>query len=247
VARIDYDKMAPDYDRGRTLAPDALDELRAALDQYLPPDVPGPVLDLGSGTGRFAHLLNEWFGVEVLGIEPSQGMRTAAARTSGSVHYAGGRGEAIPLRTGSCGAAWLAHMVHHLDDMERCFKEVRRVVVLGGPLLIRGAFPGSFEDITMFKFWPEAATAVAHFPTADATIEACEVAGFELEKHMSLAQETAPSLSVYLEKAKTRADTSLTLISDEEFKRGLDKLARAAHGAAEPRPVIDHLDLLVLR
>jgi SAM-dependent methyltransferase len=248
VARIDYDEMAPDYDRGRALAPDALNDLRTALTDYFPAEAAGPVLDLGCGTGQFALLLAEWFGVEVIGVEPSQGMRAEAKAnaTHRLVRYVGGRAEEIPLRTASCGVAWLAHMVHQVDDLQRCMREVRRIVVPGGRLLIRGAFPGRFDDITMFEFWPSAAKAVEDFPSREFTIEACAAAGFEVEKLMSLPQETAPSLRAYLDKARTRADTSLTLISDDEFERGLLALERAAERETEPRPVIDYLDLLVL-
>jgi ubiquinone/menaquinone biosynthesis C-methylase UbiE len=248
VARIDYDEMAPDYDLGRALPPGALNDLRAALTDYLSAESAGPVLDLGCGTGHFALLLAEWFGVEVIGVEPSQGMRAEAKAkaTHRLVRYVGGRAEEIPLRTDGCGVAWLAHMVHHVDDLQLCMREVRRVVVPGGRLLIRGAFPGRFNDITMFEFWPSAATAVQDFPTREFTIEACVAAGFAVEKLLSLPQVTAPSLRDYLEKAKSRADTSLTLISDAEFERGLHALERAAAEETEPRPVIDQIDLLVL-
>jgi ubiquinone/menaquinone biosynthesis C-methylase UbiE len=249
VARIDYDEMAPDYDRGRALSPGALNDLRTALADYLPADSAGPVLDLGCGTGQFALLLAEWFGVEVIGVEPSRGMRgeAKAKATHRLMRYVGGRAEEIPLRTASCCIAWLAHMVHHVDDLQRCMREVRRVVMPGGRLLIHGAFPDRFDDLTMFEFWPSAAKAVEDFPTREFTIEACIAAGFEVENLLSLPQVTAPSLRDYFEKAKSRADTSLTLISDEEFERGLRALECAAEGETEPRPVIDHLDLLVLR
>jgi SAM-dependent methyltransferase len=249
VVRIGYDEMAPDYDRGRALSPNALNDLRTALTDYLPAEAAGPVLDLGCGTGQFALLLAEWFGIEVIGVEPSRGMRAEAKAnaTHRLVRYVGGRAEEIPLRTNSCAAAWLAHMVHHVDDLQRCMREVRRVVVPGGRLLIRGAFPGRFDDIMMFEFWPSAAKAVEDFPTREVTIEACVAAGFAVEKLMSLPQETAPSLRDYFEKAKARADTSLTLISDDEFERGLRALERAAERETEPRPVIDYLELLVLR
>jgi hypothetical protein len=91
----------------------------------------------------------------------------------------------------------------------------------------------------MFEFWPSAAKAVEDFPSREFTIEACVAAGFEVEKLMSLPQVTAPSLRAYLDKARTRADTSLTLISDDEFERGLLALERAAERETEPRPVID--------
>ncbi|HEY2918788.1 MAG TPA: methyltransferase domain-containing protein [Candidatus Binatia bacterium] len=58
------------------------------------------VLDLGSGTGRFAVLIAEWFGATVIGVEPAGAMREVAA-TSGrhaKVLYVAGLAEQLPLR-----------------------------------------------------------------------------------------------------------------------------------------------------
>jgi ubiquinone/menaquinone biosynthesis C-methylase UbiE len=43
------------------------------------PDGGGPVLDVGAGTGQFAAAIAGWFGVRVVAVEPSSGMRGQAA------------------------------------------------------------------------------------------------------------------------------------------------------------------------
>jgi len=82
MARVDYDRMAPDYVEGRALPPEGLEPWRQAIRSWLPEEVArrSPLLDLGAGTGQFAAAIAGWFGVEVVAVEPSGGMRAEAAR-----------------------------------------------------------------------------------------------------------------------------------------------------------------------
>jgi hypothetical protein len=63
----------------------------------------------------------------------------------------------------------------------------------------------------------------------------------------SVAQVSAPSLSVYRDRVATRADSTLLALSDEEFEEGMRALDRDVALEVDPEPVISHLDLLVLR
>src|ERR687885_1633795 len=106
MSRIDYDgRIATVYDRGRAVPLDGLTARRAALARYLPPESGLPVLDLGAGTGLFAVALAEWFGVDVLAVEPAAAMRREALqkRRHPRVTYLAGNAEAIPLGAGQCG------------------------------------------------------------------------------------------------------------------------------------------------
>lgn len=85
------------------------------------------------------------------------------------------------------------------------------------------------------------------FPTVDATAAAFGAAGFAVESLESVPQVSAPSLSEAVERVRRRADSTLKPLSDEEFARGLEALERAAAGEKTPAPVVDYLDLLVLR
>jgi ubiquinone/menaquinone biosynthesis C-methylase UbiE len=56
MARVDYDRMAPDHLEGRALPPAGMAPWRDEIARRLPEDPAGrsPVLDLGAGTGQFA-------------------------------------------------------------------------------------------------------------------------------------------------------------------------------------------------
>ena len=249
VARADYDRMAADYDRGRGLSPETLEAWRAALGRYLPPETGLPVLDLGSGTGRFAGALAEWFGADVIGVEPSSGMRREARRNASHprVAYVGGTAESIPFRDGCCDTAWLSTVIHHIENLRACARELRRVLRPRGPVLIRSAFPGRLDGITLFRFFPEAQRFAETCPSVEATVEAFAYAGFEMESLEAVPQVLAPSLTVFCDRVRLRADSGLASLSDDEFARGMRALERAAAEETTPRPVTDRLDLLALR
>jgi hypothetical protein len=57
-------------------------------------------------------------------------------------------------------------------------------------------------------------------------------------------QVSAPSLQAFLERVRLRADTTLTLMQDDEFEAGVAELERDAAEEAVPRAVVDYIDLL---
>jgi hypothetical protein len=71
-------------------------------------------------------------------------------------------------------------------------------------------------------------------------------AGFRVEALQPVAQVSA-SLAAYRDKVRLRADTGLRLLPDDQFATGLAALDRAVEAETSPQPVIDRLDLLVLR
>ena len=76
---------------------------------------------------------------------------------------------------------------------------------------------------------------------------AFEGAGFGVQALRRVAQVSAPSLAAYRDKVRRRADTGLRLLPDDQFAAGLAALDRAAAAETTPTPVVDRLDLLVLR
>jgi SAM-dependent methyltransferase len=247
--RINYNHMAAVYDRGRAVPLEGLEAWRTALSPYLPPKSRRPVLDVGSGTGIFAYAIAEWFDTDVIAVEPSEGMRQEAIRLRPHrrITYLAGEAEHLPLDDGSCGEAWLSTVIHHIPDLCRCAQEFRRVLCRESRVLIRNAFSGRLDGITLFRFFPEAREVAEGFPSVEVTVNAFRSAGFRMERLESVPQVTASGLQEVYERVRLRADTTLQRINDEEFAQGLEALERAALQEIEPTQVIDRLDLLVLR
>jgi hypothetical protein len=113
-------------------------------------------------------------------------------------------------------------------------------------VLIRSAFPGRLDGITLFRFFPAAKGIAETFPSIETTVDAFAVAGFEVEALQSVPQITATNRRARCERVRLRADTTLAALSNDEFARGMEALERAAVEENASVPVIDWLDLLVL-
>lgn len=113
------------------------------------------------------------------------------------------------------------------------------------PVLIRNAFPGRHHGIGLFRYWPEAIAALDTFPSITSVCAAFAAAGFSYVTLEPVRQVTAPSLAAIAATAQREAHTPLMLITDNAYQAGLARLRAAA--ATQHGPVIDTLDLLVLR
>ena len=239
--------MARDFNAGRAVSPHAQEIWHSALEPYLSGAT--RVLDVGSGTGRFTVLLAQWFGATAIGIEPANGMRKIAAVDGRHSHasYVGGRAEQLPFKASSFDVALLSNVYHHISDRSSGAEELCRVLRAGRRVLIRGAFAGRLGEITLFDYFPEAKVVCEQFPTLAETLENFSGLGFEFEAVSPVVQQTCSSLKELAARTRLRADTTLTLLTDDEFWSRQAALETVAAREMQPIPVIDTLDLLVLR
>lgn len=242
MARIDYSEAAASaFQASRELPPGALAEWRAAIARHLNPRPGMRVLDLGAGTGTWATTLASWYGISVVAVEPSAAMR-ARSRWPGML---AGHATALPLAPATMDGAWLSTVIHHLPDLATAAGELRRVLRPGAPVLIRNAFPGRHHAIGLFRYWPEAIAALDTFPSVTSVRTAFAAAGFSYVTLEPVRQVTAPSLAAIAATARRESHTPLMLITDSAYEAGLARLRAAA--TTQQGPVIDTLDLLVLR
>jgi SAM-dependent methyltransferase len=249
VARIGYDEQtAAAYKAAREIPREGLSEWREAVRRHLRPSPGMTLVDIGAGTGQFAAAFSDWFGVDVLAVEPSSAMREQIPRTP-AIQALEGDADALPLPADSADAAWLSLVIQHIPDLEAAAHEIRRVLRPGAPVLVRGGMSGTnYEGIENIRWFPETARMVDTFPTLTEVCEAFATAGFRREA-LEQVRETYPaSLADYLGEVDTLrlADTTLRSLSEEEFLRGKERLRRAVDsGNREARS--NWLDLLVLR
>jgi ubiquinone/menaquinone biosynthesis C-methylase UbiE len=249
VARINYDeRTAAAYKAVREVPRDGLSEWREAIRRHLDPSPGLTLVDIGAGTGQFATAFSDWFGLSVVAVEPSAAMREQIPRT-GAVSVFEGDAGALPLPDESADAAWLSLVLHHLKDLTAAAHAIRRVLRPGAPVLIRQGFPGRLDGVELVRWFPETARAVADYPSVADTCDAFAAAGFQAEALEPVRETYATSLRDFLEQADTfrSADTTMRGLTDEEFRRGKERLRRAIEAPAEPEPRSNWLDLLVLR
>ncbi|MEO3777231.1 class I SAM-dependent methyltransferase [Micromonospora sp. B11E3] len=241
MARIAYDHAdAAAFEATRHLAEDGLASWRAAATRHLAP-LPGMrLLDLGAGTGSWARNFTTWF-PGVVAVEPSAAM---CARSVFEPILAGDAAR-IPLNEDSVDGAWLSTVIHHVPDLTAAAHELRRVLRPGAPVLIRSAFAGRHQAITLFRYFPEAVRVLDTYPGIADVESAFADAGFATAAIEEVPQITAASLREAATALRREAHTPLQLITDDEYAAGVERLHEAAR--VDTGPVIDVLDLLVLR
>ena len=99
----------------------------AAIRQLRP--APGFGLEIGVGTGRFAGPLG--YGV---GVDPALAMLDRARERG--ISPVRGVAEALPFADGTFDSALLVTTVCFVDDLDRTFREARRVLAEDGALLV---------------------------------------------------------------------------------------------------------------
>jgi SAM-dependent methyltransferase len=263
MARISYDdQTAAAYKAVREVPRDGLGAWREAVRRHLRPSPRMTVMDIGAGTGAFAAAFSDWFGLSIVAVEPSAAMRAQIPRRPG-IRVVAGDASALHVPDGAADGAWLSLVIHHIPDLEAAAREIRRALRPGAPVLIRQGYPDRADASRTFpwEFFPETARTSDTYPSLEQTCQAFATAGF---RRYALEQvpETLISLASFLAQADTfrRADTNMRNLTEEEFRRGKERLRRAvqqAEQAAGEHAAGGHaaggqtrtnwLDLLVLR
>lgn len=225
---VNYDLVAGTYQEGRSEVA-RTEDWRELVAPHLPRHGGLRVLDLGIGTGIFARVWPSWGATRVFGLDLSAAMLRTARDSwlPPDVQLLVARGEVLPFQSRVVDLVWLSAVVHHLNDRPACAHELRRVVVSGGRVMIRGFFPGT-STVGWLPFFPGAERAIERFPSVSQLEEDFAVAGFRV---IAVEEAVAPAHPASAARAwvtKMRdVDTLLSAFSDDEFDAGVAALAEA--------------------
>jgi len=184
------------------------------------------VLDVGCGTGRLAAELQER-GCRVWGIDPSPEMVAAAKRRG--VHAKVARAEQLPFKE-----AWFERAVLwltvHLLDRHRAFAELHRVLAADGRVVIATFDPSHFDRFWLNRIFPSLERIDRErFPTEGDLTRELLTAGFQ-PRVIRLSQRAEISREAALERIRGRYISTLELLSEEEYRSGLERAERELPG-----------------
>jgi ubiquinone/menaquinone biosynthesis C-methylase UbiE len=250
MEKVDYDaRLHAVYAAGRQMSRDALQIWMEAFARHLPETRPLAWLDLGSGTGRMTPSLASAFGGPAHGVEPSDKMRAQALAKAGhpAVSYAAGSAEHIPLPAGTCDAALLFFVWHHVADRERAAAELRRVVKPGGTLFVQANFSDRMPDVWWFRVMPEWKEAdTAQFRSEDEVKRDFAGAGWTFVSCDEVTWLRSANLAEDLERLKLRAVSVFEHLSKEIIEAGFARI-EAALPALGDGPQYETSELLVFQ
>ncbi len=117
------------------------------------------VLDIGSGVGGPARTLAEEFGCEVMGLDYTQeyceaaSMLTRLTGLDSKVQFRHGNALEIPFAENSFNAVWMQHTVANIEDTDKLFSEIRRVLRPWGSYIFHEVMEGNGNNIHYPVFW----------------------------------------------------------------------------------------------
>ncbi|HEU0303486.1 MAG TPA: methyltransferase domain-containing protein [Gaiellaceae bacterium] len=232
TARPDFGRLAAEYDRVRPVD----DNWREVFDLVVREgDLRGRrVLDCGCGTGRLSQALAETAASRVWGVDPEPEMlRVARENVPASVGLKEGRAEELPFRDGWFERAvmWL---VCHLVERPAAFRELRRVLVPAGRLVVVTFDPAHFGTFWLDPYFPSIeAVDRARFPTASQLERELRDAGLSGIRFERVSQRASITRQQALGRIERRHISTFDLLDPEEVRRGTDRARKELPATVE--------------
>jgi len=161
------------------------------------------IVDVGGGMGGPARLVAATYGCDVTVLDLSEafcrtGERlTELTRLTDRVHFRVGSGYDMPFDDGSFDVAWTQHATMNMEDKERLYSEIRRVLRPGGSLGFHEIMAGPEQPIHFPVPWA-GDPSISFLRTPEAVRDLLRQGGF-VERAWS--DVTAPSLDWFRARA----------------------------------------------
>src|SRR2546426_11543579 len=132
-ARRIFDGIGATYEKAAALLSFGQDaRWRARLVQSVRAEPDDRVLDVATGTGLVARALRERYSCEVVGLDRSADMLSAAAARDGHIPLVRARAESLPFADESFDHVTFTYLLRYVDDPAAVMRELARVVRPGG-------------------------------------------------------------------------------------------------------------------
>ena len=218
--KVDYDAIAPRYDRHRGGGGPYLRRLirlaRASKARR--------VLELGPGTGNNTGVFHDSYPCCLIGLEPSAGMIAAARQKQAPGTWVRGSAVAMPLASRSVDFVFAVYVLHHIEDIRRVFTECARVLRRGHAAFVT-ASTEFIRRHPMNHYFPSfSAIDCARFQPIDDVCAHLQAAGF---RHLGVERfqaEPRPINRAFADRVASKFISTYELIPPDEFEAGLKRL-----------------------
>ena len=233
IPKADYSKIAEYYDRVRS-APAPI--LVSKIIEFGKIDKKSTVLDVGCGTGRFSITISNITGSDICAIDPSIEMLKQATLKDRSKHVLliRGDGQHLPFQDSIFDCVYMTATLHHIEDKGKAIREVYRVLRRDGSCVIMTFSHYAIKKHVTRDFPGVVAIDLKRIPSVPSVKRMTKTTGFkDIHHHTVKVDEGFVSIDEYLERVSNKYMSTLTLLDEEAFQRGLgifEKTIRSKHG-----------------
>ena len=232
-----YDVIGRGYNKTRCADP----YLTSRLAHLLKPATDAVYLDIGCGTGNYTIALAN-MGMKFYGADPSEKMLQEARSRSRKVSWIQGMAELIPTSDGLFDGVMATLTIHHWNNLQSAFTEIRRVMKDTGRLVLFTATPEQMKGYWLNHYFPAMLEASAiQMPSPEILIKAASEAGLKItgcEPYFVLDEQE----DLFLYSGKNRPG----LYFEEAVRQGISSFAALAnaeeveHGLLQLKSDIDN-------
>jgi SAM-dependent methyltransferase len=221
IPRTDYSEIAKYYDSVRLVPTEGL---LSRIVQYGRIDRGSTVLDVGCGTGRFTLGILDAKPFRLFALEPSIEMlkRAVLKDEPKRILWVRGDGQHLPFRDGFLDCVYMTSVIHHIEDKKTSLQEIHRVLKKGGSCVIMTYSHSGIRKQVISDFPGVVAIDLKRVPSVPCLKEIMRSVGFrDISYHAIKHDEGLTSVDDYLERVRKKYLSTLTLLSENAFKRGL--------------------------
>lgn len=246
VKKPDYSKIAPNYDKNKArqkIEPDRI------LKEYLESKHLNEynILDLGCGTGNYLRVQVSYFkekGINWHGMDLSKEMLEIAKAKVSNVKYAIGNVDQLPYESQSFDFITNNFAFHHFENKDSALNEINRVLKYDGIFKMTNISPFQMKKWWIYQYFPSAyeedldrfwKPELIYYELKNRDFDVKIDAEYELREI---------ELRKLIEEAERRDISELSIISEEEYKKGLDKM-RADSESKENLRILSEFGLLM--
>jgi ubiquinone/menaquinone biosynthesis C-methylase UbiE len=223
---MDYNDYAPNYARTRYAVEWVLMPLVQTA-SVLPED--SNIIEIGCGTGNYIiSLSKELHGYNYFGFDISEKMLEEAKKKGSTVKFDIGDCEgAFPYQSGSMNLAFCVDVIHHVVSLDNFFSEANRILTNESFLIIVTDSEENMRKRSLTKFFPETLQIeLDRYPKINELNNHAEKNGFKM--FTQTLAEGEIELSSYLPKLEAKCSSSIRLMKEEDFNRGIERVRKAA-------------------
>ena len=203
------------------------------------------VLDIGCGTGGFSLSLARQTGAKLVGFDISDKLLAyAKGKPDASLEkWEHGNAEELPFNKQSFDRVLMSFVIHQIEDRNRAFREVFRILRNNGILIVRTVTPEEVAKRIPFRFFPKVSEIESsRMPSIKDLTEMLSDAGFQRVESEVVLRNAHLKIDEIIESVESRSRPSFNANSDGELREGTAKMRKewqATQGDwVDPRPVM---------